>query len=242
MGALAVRDDPRSLLTPPAVSAAFESVRVEKLTKLYGRTRALAGVSAEFPAGQVTVVEGPNGSGKSTLLQLLSLQARPTRGTIHFVNGAEALDARRARAALRGKIGILAHAPMLYPELSGAENLAFYAELHGEADVSALVGELRERFEIGSFGDRPVRTYSRGQLQRVALGRALIGAPALLLLDEPSTGLDHEASERLFSTVRAERERGAIIVLVTHAERVASALADRRVRLHRGARVVEEAS
>ena len=220
--------------------AEFESVRVEKLTKLYGRTRALAGVTAEFSAGEVTVIEGHNGSGKSTLLQLLSLQARPTRGEIRFVSKGREIDGAKGRTELRGKIGVLAHAPMLYPDLSGVENLSLYAELHRVEGFAARLASLRERFQIGSFAERPVRTYSRGQLQRIALARAILAAPGLLLLDEPSTGLDHDAHARLFEMVHAEKRRGAIVVLVTHSREVAAALADRTIRLERGTIATEE--
>lgn len=214
----------------------FERVDARGLVKTFGPTRALAGVDVALHAGSVTVVEGPNGSGKSTLLGILSLLARPTRGTVRF--GAH--DALEAADRLRGTIGVLAHAAMVYPDLTGAESLALAAKLHDVRDAGARIASLRERFEIGPFGDRPTRTYSRGQLQRIALARALIHEPRLLLLDEPSTGLDPASVDRLVAAVRAERVRGAIVVLVTHDVPLADAIADRRVRLSRG-RVAEDA-
>ncbi len=209
---------------------AFDEVKGEGLVKLYGRTRALGGVDVTLRAGEVAGIAGPHGSGKSTLLSLLSLEARPTRGALRF----GAFDGHRDRRRLRRHIGVLSHQAMLYPDLSAAENLAFFAGLLG---VSAdRVAVLRERFEVGTYGERAVRTYSRGQLQRVALARALLGAPSLLLLDEPSTGLDTRGIDRLEEAVRAERERGAIVALVTHDARFADALADARVSLRRGKR------
>ncbi len=210
------------------MAMAFAEIRVKKLVKLYGRTRALAGVSLTLPAGAVTVVEGPNGSGKSTLLHCLALLAKPTSGHIEFGK----LDGRRHAQQVRRYLGVLTHASMLYPDLTGRENLRFYAELHGVP--SSRADALCERFEIGRFVDRAVRTYSRGQLQRVALARALVAEPSLLLLDEPSTGLDAAGVQRLVEVVRAERDRGAVVVLITHDDEFAQQVADRRVRLRRG--------
>ncbi len=210
------------------MAVAFAEVRVKKLVKLYGRTRALAGVSLTLPAGAVTVVEGPNGSGKSTLLHCLALLAKPTSGSIAFGT----LDGRAHARQVRRHLGVLTHASMLYPDLTGRENLRFYAELHGVPTSRA--DELCARFEVGRFIDRAVRTYSRGQLQRVALARALVARPSLLLLDEPSTGLDTLGVQRLVEVVRAERDRGAVVVLVTHDDELSRQVADRRVLLRRG--------
>jgi len=212
-------------------------VEAVKLTKLFGATRALGGVSLRFEAGQVTVVEGHNGSGKSTLLSILGQLAQPTRGEVKYGK----LDRRRHASALRARMGILAHAPMLYPDLTARENLDFYARLFSLENRKQVVEAQCERFQIGRFADRPVRTYSRGQLQRVALARAVMHQPRLLLLDEPSTGLDVLGVERLEQAILAERERGAIGILVTHDADFAGRVADRRVRLERG-RVIEEAS
>jgi ABC-type multidrug transport system ATPase subunit len=212
----------------------LERVRTTELVKVYGHTRALAGVSVSLEAGEVTVIEGPNGSGKSTLVSILAQLSEPTAGRIFYGKK----EARQIKRAVRGLIGVLAHAPMLYPELSGRENLALFADLYGVARPKKRIDELIERFEIGPFFERPVRTYSRGQLQRVALARALLHEPELLLLDEPSTGLDVDASERLIEAVLTERERGAVVVVVTHDAAFADRVADRRVRLSRG-RVVE---
>lgn len=216
------------------VASALEFDRIEGrgLACSFGATRALQGVDLELRAGTTTVIEGPNGSGKSTLTNVLSLLLRPSRGTLRF--GAH--DALARAAELRGSIGVLAHAAMVYPDLTGIESLELAVRLYAVAGGAARVAELRERFEIAGFGDRPTRTYSRGQLQRVALARALVHAPRLLLLDEPSTGLDTRATERLIAAVRAETARGAIVALVTHDSSLADALADTRIALDRGRR------
>jgi heme exporter protein A len=215
------------------VYPAFDRVQTRDLVKLYGSTRALASVSIELAAGQITSVEGANGSGKSTLLQILALQARPTRGAVRFGEH----DPSRV-PELRGAIGLLAHAALLYPDLSGVENLELSAKLYAVPNASRAIVAMRERFELGPFAERPVRTYSRGQLQRVALARSLVHTPRLLLLDEPSTGLDVRGVERLITVMKEERARGAIIALVTHDVALAEACADKRVALVNG-RVAE---
>jgi len=210
--------------------ADFEEVRVRGLLKLYGTTRALAGIDAEFPAGAVTVIEGHNGSGKSTLVQVLAQLVRPTKGRVEY--------GKLSPRAARRHLGLVAHAPLLYPDLTARQNLAFFAELYG-LDGSAA-NDAITRFELTRISDRPVRTFYRGQLQRVSLARALMPSPKLLLLDEPSTGLDVAGVDRLVEVTGEERARGAIVVLVTHDQHFASRVADRRLRLRRGA--VEEVS
>lgn len=207
----------------------FDRVEVKGLVKVYGATRALGGVDATFRAGQVTVIEGPNGSGKSTLLNILAQLVRPSRGEVRYGD-----TGVRRGSELRSAIGILAHAAMTYPDLSARENLALFARLYEIERAAKVIDGLVERFEIGRWGERPARTYSRGQLQRLALARALMHSPQLLLLDEPSTGLDVRGVERLVVTVEAERERGAIVVLITHDPELAERLADSVLPLDRG--------
>jgi len=206
----------------------FERVEVSRLVKVYGATRALVGVNATFVERAVTVIEGPNGSGKSTLLNILGQLVRPTRGEVSYGDGPA------KGGELRAAIGILAHSAMIYPDLSARENLALYAQLYELKKPAEALDASIERFEIGRWGERAARTYSRGQLQRLALARALLHAPKLLLLDEPSTGLDVRGVSRLVKTVEEERERGAIVVLITHDPKLADELADARVALKRG--------
>ncbi len=199
--------------------------------KLYGRTRALAGVALELNAGVVTIIEGPNGSGKSTLLQILALLARPTDGVLTYGD----LDGRKDAKEVRRHLGVLTHASMLYPDLTAMENLRFHATLAGVP--AERVDALRERFGIGAFANRPVRTFSRGQVQRVALARALLNEPQLLLLDEPSTGLDVAGIKRLRAAIEVERDRGAIVAVITHDRAFVKGLDAERIQLERGRRV-----
>ena len=206
----------------------FTRVRAQAVVKMFGATRALAGVDLTLEAGRVTVIEGPNGAGKSTLLDILSLLSRPTRGSLRFGEH----DAWRERESLRRYLGVLGHAAMLYPDLSGRENLAFFAGLY-QVDARRI-DALGERFDVTGFWERPARTYSRGQLQRVSLARALLHQPRLILLDEPSAGLDMRSLEQLVAAVKVERARGAIVALITHDVALSEQLADERIRLTRG--------
>jgi heme exporter protein A len=134
----------------------------------------------------------------------------------------------------RAAIGVVAHASFLYPDLTARENLELFADLHDVPHARETVERVLARFDASRLADRLVRTFSRGQLQRVAVARALLHAPSLLLLDEPSTGLDTDAVAILRKTVLEERERGAIVAIVTHDESFVSGLADVRYHLVAG--------
>jgi len=160
----------------------FEEVGVTGLAKSYGPTLALAGVDLRFEAGSVTVIQGSNGSGKSTLLWLLALLAHPTKGEIRFGKyGPERAD------GLRGCIGFIAHQLQLYPGLSGRENLVLAAKLQGIPFADKRAEDLGETLGTREYWERPLRTYSRGQAQRISIARALLHEPRLLLMDEPAT-------------------------------------------------------
>jgi heme exporter protein B len=185
---------------------AFDAVTVD-----YGRSRVLSKVSFACRAGSVTGIFGPNGAGKTTLLRLASGRARASRGRVVYGDGAGTPS-----AALRGRIGWLGHDPGLYPELTAAENLRFFAALHGVADPEARVAEALARARLSDRGSDPVGRFSRGMRQRIGLERALIAAPRIVLLDEPFTGLDDVSSQLLLSRLAALRDGGAIVLLSTH--------------------------
>jgi heme ABC exporter ATP-binding subunit CcmA len=202
-------------------------VELAGVSKTFGAVRALAGVGATFDAGRVSVVRGANGSGKSTLLAIVATLARPTSGRVdHGALG-------RRRDDVRASLGWVGHESLCYAELSGRENVELAARLYGCEPTEAFARASR-RFDLGAFADRAVRTYSRGQRQRVALARALVHGPRLLLLDEPTTGLDVDATARLAAVIREEAERGAIVVVVTHDAVFSDAVADHVVELERG--------
>jgi ABC-type multidrug transport system ATPase subunit len=211
-----------------------EAVELRNVTKTYGPVRALVGVSCRFVAGRVAVIRGPNGSGKSTLLGIVGTLTRATSGSVdHGALG-------RGRMQVRRTLGWVGHDSLCYPDLTGRQNIELAARLHG-CDPGAAYARAVERFDVGAFGERAVRTYSRGQRQRVALARALVHSPALLLLDEPTTGLDTAAAERLTAVIREEAKRGATVVVVTHDATFAQTLEADVVALERG-RLVTPAS
>lgn len=202
-------------------------VVLTQVSKSFGPVRALAAVSATFPPGVVTAVLGANGSGKSTLLSIVGTLARPSSGRI--THG----DIGPNPTEVRAKLGWLGHDSLCYGDLTGRENLQLAARLYG-MDADAAVNGAVSRFELSGFFERPFRTYSRGQRQRVALARALIHAPKLLLLDEPTTGLDAAGCARLTDVVREEAAGGSIVLVVTHDEVFAGQVSARTIRLERG--------
>lgn len=202
-------------------------VRLHRVTKTYGPVRALVGIDATFETGKVTAVLGTNGSGKSTLLSLVGTLSRPTSGKVtHGALGSRAADVRQA-------LGWVGHTSLCYADLTGRENIALAAELYG-CSVDDAVTEASDRFELASFMNRPFREYSRGQRQRVSLARALVHRPRLVLLDEPTTGLDRSGVARLVRVVGEEAARGATVIVVSHDEGFASEVATASMRLERG--------
>lgn len=202
-------------------------VTLEGVGKTYGSVRALVNVNATFRAGRVNVVEGPNGSGKSTLLSIVGTLVRPTLGRVdHGALG-------ETTAEVRERLGWAGHESLCYPDLSGRENVELAAKLHG-VDPEKAFALAAERFRLTSFVERPFRTYSRGQRQRVSLARALVHEPKLVLLDEPSTGLDRDGMNLLQNVIREEAERGAIVVVITHDPAFIDGLEGLRFRMDRG--------
>ena len=174
-------------------------LRAEGLKHSFGSVTALDGVSFSVQPGQTLAVFGPNGAGKTTLLKVLAGLIRPQQGHAHVDGG------RRA-------IGWIGHQPQLYAQLTVRENLRFWASLY---DV-VVPGDLLSRLGLTEHADRPVRALSRGLVQRVAIARALVHDPAVLLLDEPFTGLDRTAAEALSRVLGDVMGRGGVSVLVTH--------------------------
>jgi heme exporter protein A len=162
---------------------------IEGLARHFGEREALADVSLSLGEGQTLVVFGPNGAGKSTLLRVLATLLRPHAGTVSVFGSALPEQAWE----VRGRIGLLGHEPLLYRELTARENLLFHARLHGVAETR--VQELLEAVAMTGRASEPVRSLSRGMVQRVAVARAVLHDPELLLLDEPYANLDPAAVE-----------------------------------------------
>ena len=201
----------------------FSEVSVREVSRNYGRRRALTRVSLACRAGEVLGLLGPNGAGKSTLLSILSTLLAPSAGDVRY--GTK--TAAEAGPALRACLGLLSHDLHLYPELTAAENLRFFARLYGVSDVDGRVGAALSRAGLVARGDDVVSGFSRGMRQRLALERALLHQPRLLLLDEPFTGLDDASVAALVARLRELRGAGRILVVVTHDLDVAEQLLDK---------------
>jgi heme exporter protein A len=181
------------------------ALEVEGLARHYGEREALSGVSLSLAEGQTLVVFGPNGAGKTTLLRVLATLLRPHAGSVRVLGS----TLPRESWAVRGRLGLLGHEPLLYRELTARENLRFHARLHGVGE--ARVRELLEAVAMGARADEPLRTLSRGMVQRVAVARAVLHEPELLLLDEPSSNLDPAAVELVAPLIGAASQRTRVI-------------------------------
>jgi len=216
---------------PPHQTSAldFSVVMVDEVSRSFGRRRALSRVSVRATQGEILGVLGPNGAGKSTLIGILATLLRPTAGQVRYGDAAASEG-----AALRARIGVLGHDLFLYPELSARENLEFFAGLHGVTDPAGAARAALMRAGLDTRADDPVSTFSRGMRQRVALERALIHGPRLLLLDEPFTGLDDASASALVARLRELRTGGAIVIVATHDLELAEQLLDHALFLRDG--------
>jgi heme exporter protein A len=203
-------------------------VHAERLGKSFGRAVVLREVSLRVAAGETIALFGPNGAGKSTLLRVCATLMTPTSGSLRL------FDARPPSPETRRRIGLVAHQSFLYPDLTARENLLFYAGMYALADAPRLVATWLARVDLEHAADRPVRTFSRGMEQRLALARALLHDPELVLLDEPWSGLDAAAADWLAALLGELRARGRTIVAATHDFARGLGVADRAVILYRG--------
>jgi ABC-type multidrug transport system ATPase subunit len=208
----------------------FDHVAVDDVSRHFGRRRALSRITFRAPAGAILGLLGPNGAGKSTMMAVLATLLRPTSGSVKY--GPH--DSAARGAAVRASIGLLGHDLFLYPELTAHENLAFFAGLHGRRDASAAAAAALGQAGLADRADDPVSSFSRGMRQRVALERALIHSPRLVLLDEPFTGLDDTSTGALVRRLHGLRDGGAIVILATHDLDVAEGLFDHAVFLRDG--------
>jgi heme exporter protein A len=215
-------------VTPESLD--FDQVAVDDVSRHFGRRKALSRISFRAARGAILGLLGPNGAGKSTLLAMLGTLLRPTLGAITYGR----LGAGTHGPALRARIGVLGHDLFLYPELTARENLAFFAGLYGNRDAEGAAGSALARAGLADRGDDAVSSFSRGMRQRVALERALIHEPRLVLLDEPFTGLDEASASALLERLRLLRDAGAIIILATHDLDLADGLLDHAVFLKDG--------
>jgi heme exporter protein A len=193
------------------------------LTQRFGPELALDAVDLVLDTGEHMAVLGENGAGKTTLLRILATAMRPTSGRLEIMG----VDALRERRRLRARIGFVAHAPGLYPALTAAENLEFFCALHGVG--RARVRETLALVGLAQFAARPAGLLSRGMQQKLAIGRAILHDPKLLVLDEPDASLGSDAAELLTSVMN-----GRSVVLATHDHALANRLCRRTLELRHG--------
>lgn len=229
--------------TPPEPAGPV-MIELRKLTKAFGSKVALRGIDLRVAPGESLVIFGPNGAGKTTLIRILSSLSRPTGGKA-LIGG---LDLATHADGIRRYLGVVSHAPLLYDSLTAEENLRFFARLYNLAAPGPRIADLLAQVGLTARRNDLVRTFSRGMVQRLAIARALLHDPQVLLLDEPDTGLDPQAAEMLHGllaqlsrTASADAAAPRTIVTVTHSIERGLAIADRAVILA-GGRIVFEAA
>ena len=201
-------------------------IRIAGLIKQFGPFAALRGITAEFAAGSLYVILGDNGAGKTTLLRSIAGLARPTRGSISILGNSEVRDACR-------DIGYMAHPSLLYDEMSGMENLRYFAGLYGISDDGRSENVIRG-VDLDPALTRPVGQYSQGMRQRMSLARALLHDPKILLLDEPFSNVDYRSALEMVKLIARLRGSGKTILLVTHQASLLEDVADEFVWMESG--------
>jgi heme exporter protein A len=201
------------------------TLQVQGLTKHYGRTRALSSVDLQLQAGRACALVGPNGAGKTTFLAILASLVRPTSGKIFYDGEAD---------VSRREIGFCSHAPLVYGDMTPRQNLEFFARLYDVAERRQRSQEVLARLGLLDVADQAVRSCSRGTQQRLAIARAVLHRPRLVLLDEPFVGLDPDALSVVRELIRDEAASGAIVLLSTHYFAAADCIAQQAVALRAG--------
>jgi len=187
-------------------------IRVLDLQKDFGYLQALSGISFDLNKGEFLTIFGPNGAGKTTLIKVLTGLTRPTSGSAHI----DGFDVLEGNAELRNQIGVISHTTCLYPDLTALENFLFYAKLYGLDDPEKRANESIREAGLQLRRHDPVRTYSRGMQQRMAIARATLHDPSVLFLDEPFTGLDLRATNALKNHLHNLHTGKRTIIMTTH--------------------------
>ena len=212
-------------------------IRLNDVVKQYGLNPVLRGVDLSVEAGEFVTLVGPNGAGKSTLMGIIATLLRPSSGDV--LVGGWRLPEQADR--VRRHIGLVSHNSLLYRDMTAAENLTFFAKLYQLEDAEARVIEALRKVGLFARQRDPVGTFSRGMVQRLTIARATLHEPDVLLLDEPYTGLDQEATQLLDDLLREETARGRTILMITHDLGHGLGLADRLAILY-GGRIAREVS
>ena len=187
-------------------------ITVHKLVKRFGPKVVLRGLDFDVEPGEFVALLGPNGAGKTTFLRILASLSRPVMGTIKI---AGYLLPQQA-AVVRQRLGVVSHLPLLYGDLTAEENLRFYGRMYNISEMDNRIGEVLELVGLRARQRDLVRTFSRGMQQRLAIGRAVLHDPDVMLFDEPHTGLDQDACEMLDTVLKDVAARGRTVVMTSH--------------------------
>jgi heme exporter protein A len=205
-------------------------ITVKKLVKRFGLKTVLRGVNFSVQPGEFVAGVGTNGAGKTTFLRILASLSRPTLGEVEVAGYRLPKEA----AAVRARLGVVSHLPLLYGDLSAEENLRFYGRMYGIPNLQARITEVLEMVGLENRRRDLTRTFSRGMQQRLAIGRAVLHDPDVMLFDEPYTGLDQDASSMLDEVLKTVAARGRTVVMTSHDLARAEDLATRFDILSRG--------
>jgi heme exporter protein A len=205
-------------------------IKVRHLTKRFGPKAVLRNLDFDVEDGEFVALLGPNGAGKTTFLRILASLSRPTLGEVSI----SGMSLPGQSAAVRQRLGVVSHQPLLYGDLSAEENLYFFGQMYGLGRLQARVDEVLEIAGLAGRRKDLVRTFSRGMQQRLAIARAILHDPDVLLMDEPHTGLDQDASEMLDGLLRDVAAKGRTVVMTSHDLARAADLASRFDVLSRG--------
>jgi sodium transport system ATP-binding protein len=212
-------------VTPPAV-------KVDRLEKTLGKNKVLRGISLEAGSGEIFGLLGPNGAGKTTTLRIICTLLAPDAGSVDVLG----FDTRTAPEEVRRRVGVVTADIGVYPRLSARENISYFAELSGvlDGELKRRVGAVLERLDMVSFADQRAESLSSGQKQKVAIARAIVHDPDVLMFDEPTSNLDVLASREIRNFMVESRGRGKCVIFSTHVLHDAERLCDRVTILHEG--------
>jgi len=205
-------------------------IEVQRLIKRFGPKAVLRGLDFQVAQGEFVALLGPNGAGKTTFLRILASLSRPTLGRVRVAG----FQLPEHAAAVRSRLGVVSHLPLLYGDLTAEENLIFYGRMYGLENPERRAGEVLDLVGLAARKRDLVRTFSRGMQQRLAIGRAVLHDPEVMLFDEPHTGLDQDACTMLDNVLRQVAARGRTVVMTSHDLARVSDLASRFDVLSRG--------
>jgi heme exporter protein A len=187
-------------------------IKIHKLVKRFGSKIVLRGLDLEVQPGEFVALLGPNGAGKTTFLRILASLSRPTLGAVQVAGYSLPAQA----AAVRSRLGVVTHQPLLYGDLTAEENLQFYGRMYGVITMNPRLEEVLDLVGLAGRRHDLVRTFSRGMQQRLAIGRAILHDPEVMLFDEPHTGLDQDACDMLDKLLKDVAGRGRTVIMTSH--------------------------